>query len=190
MFFPSGNSSDRSKPANGQQVAENCLNQKVPVILVTSTHHHGEETRPVHRWSQKVGLPLVDYRYQNYESAGYSITCHNHPKNWAGGFLALMYFKELLDNGLVTINCADESEWNDGVYSPCKEYRLSAGQASKNLDLFIASDVNTLRYHVSIDKNPLSMLREKWSKQPYDDPILLKVIDKYCQGLTFTQEEL
>lgn len=58
LFFPDLVGGDE-KP-NGVIVVELCLTQKIPVVVITSTFHHGEKTHEHSEWCRQHGLEMFD----------------------------------------------------------------------------------------------------------------------------------
>ncbi len=85
----------------GTHVAEHCLSLGLPVILATSTWHHGERTQPVHVWADKREMSLIDSGTGNKESES---------KNWEGAYLALTYLIEGKECGEIQINSQGMSQ--------------------------------------------------------------------------------
>ena len=75
----------------GVLIAEEAFKQSLPVVLVTSTHHHGRKTQPVHGWAMEKDIRLIDSYVDGAK-------CYNDleapQKNWAEAYLLLMYTKE------------------------------------------------------------------------------------------------
>jgi len=58
VFFPTG-SGGREAP-NGQNVAAEALAAGKPIVLVTSTYHHGDRTESIHEWCLENKVTLFD----------------------------------------------------------------------------------------------------------------------------------
>ncbi len=95
VFFPE----DDGKPEaqHGTHVAEYVLAQGNPVVLVTSTYHHGSRTQPVCRWGRERGIELIDRgNLDNMEIDA-------SEKNWKRAFLNLAYLMEGKRTGEIII---------------------------------------------------------------------------------------
>lgn len=58
VFFPT-RSGGREVP-NGQNLAVEALESSKPVVLVTSTYHHGDRTESIHEWCLENQIALFD----------------------------------------------------------------------------------------------------------------------------------
>ena len=76
----------------GTTVGEYAINNKIPYVLVTSTHHHGEKTGPVCKWAREHGTEIVDAQQKNNSFEGEA--CE---KNWKGAYMVLSYLLALKD---------------------------------------------------------------------------------------------
>lgn len=65
----------------GIQIAQCALAQRIPVVLITNTYHHGE-SKLVCRWSRDISnVPLLDNEFSEDRKS----------KNWLAGFLSLLW---------------------------------------------------------------------------------------------------
>jgi CheY-like chemotaxis protein len=86
VFFPK--ETGGTEQQLGTTIGQYALDNKIPFVLVTSTHHHGYKTEPVTHWIRARGMNLVDaadLKDRNIE-ANY--------KSWCCGYTAIMYLIE------------------------------------------------------------------------------------------------
>lgn len=94
VFFP-GNEGFSAEEQNGTTMAQCALDRGIPVVLNTSTYHHGSRTQPVCDWVRKRNMKLVDMCVSKDVEAP--------TKNWFGAYVVLAYLMEGKDSGEITI---------------------------------------------------------------------------------------
>lgn len=156
--------------SSGKDVATYALENRIPFVMVTSTHHHGYKTEPINQWIRANGLELVDADYK----VGQGETVE---KNWAGGYVALMYFIEAVTTGTVAMSGkvatheGDLSESEIKSFYPVKDI---LGNANDGGPKWGTLDKKVKGTHFM-------------SKKP--DLVLGTVIEKYCKGMFQATEE-
>ncbi|KKQ61242.1 MAG: hypothetical protein US81_C0008G0004 [Parcubacteria group bacterium GW2011_GWE2_38_18] len=82
-------------------LAETALREKIPIVFITDTYHHGDKTEPVNSWSKFKGIPLIDNEDgEENDHRGKNVV----QKNWQKGFLTLLWMVEGKKSNTVIIN--------------------------------------------------------------------------------------
>ncbi|MEK6901121.1 MAG: response regulator [Nanoarchaeota archaeon] len=154
VFFPS--EEGEMEAQNGTTVAEQALFYSVPVVLVTSTYHHGTRTQPVCEWGRERGMELVDRYMENERDA------EDSTKNWSGAFFALAYIMEGKELGEITVS-------ERGIYKKI----IHRGESAET------------RLHWGRILDPEQRQESINAVGFMHDPLLKKTVEKYCREMSF-----
>ena len=158
VFFP--NKEGDYETANGVEIMQYAFDNGLPFVLVTSLYHHDSKVDPISWQAREKGMELIDLDRTQDEL--------NNQKNWAGGYLALMYFIESIEDGSVKMH-------SEGFETD--EY---GGNNIKNL-----LD-RAIRW---LPKKSEEEFQEKLrcvyeGDDLYDpDPLFRETLNKYCKGM-------
>lgn len=97
IFFPTRKGGEEEP--NGEVIINYCMENKLPVTLITSTHHHGAKTEPIYKLCCRKRIEMIDAI--NHEEA------EKNEKNWKYGITALAQDIIGIEKGLITF---EESE--------------------------------------------------------------------------------
>ncbi len=89
VFFPFSEAG--VERPSGVILCEYALEQRIPIVLCTSTYHHGPKTSPINRYARKQGIPLVDSEdVEGDEEA--------EVKDWDKAVLELLVQQAIMEN--------------------------------------------------------------------------------------------
>src|SRR3989344_169321 len=154
VFFPER--SGEKEREFGTTIAQYALDKKIPFVLVTSTHHHGRKTQPVCDFMRGRGMNLVDSEPEDKDGEAKS-------KSFKGGFTALMYLREGLKDGSLSIR---ENIEPDIVYE------------TTQLGIRPSSEYDNINPKIFMLERRREFLDELYGS----NETFKKTFDKYCQG--------
>jgi len=76
---------------SGVILCEYALEQKIPIVLCTSTYHHGPKTSQVNRYARRQGIPLIDSEEVTGDEEA-------NEKNWKEAVLELIIQQAIMKN--------------------------------------------------------------------------------------------
>ncbi len=100
IFFPT--KTGNAEKTNCKQVVVECLKSGKPIVLITSTHHHGTKTEPVNKWARKLHVEIFDK--ESLLPGSRDLENEAEHKPWKDAFVGLMYLVTGLKLGLIEVH--------------------------------------------------------------------------------------
>lgn len=147
----------------GTEFGQYVLDRGIPLVLVTSTYHHGRKTQPACDWARKRGMQLIDRPDMSSSTLCESEDEH---KEWEGAYFLMSYLMEAKKAGMLEITplgIKEGSEW--------PKYK---GRERESLMLDVVSPIE--RFALI-----RSYIGDKYGERL---PLFRETLEKYCFGMS------
>jgi hypothetical protein len=179
VFFPFSEAGVERQ--SGVILSEYALEQNIPIVLCTSTYHHGSKTSSVYQYARMQGIPLVDSNAVRGDDEADS-------KDWNEAVLELLIQQAIMKNPEFSVKNLNELALERDVYSnptgvTCeriaeeaietvkREYNPIVEELLNSSDFDLRANVNDILRIDSVTWKTLMKLpnyvREHGSCQPY-----------------------